>query len=155
MNWCVVKLMRPTAVLVSLIIAGTMAYHSASAEEDSNCDLVKIPKSAAATVDHGLFFFVFPRQVSHSYTGCQTMWDEGGAKWFVLTFKDGGLTNYVASDPRAPGSSVSCVYGKQALVPQLSKGECPTYDTVKRGMGPIPSWQEPPVPTSRDPRNTK
>jgi hypothetical protein len=155
MNRRVVKLMRPTAVLVSLIIAGTMTYHSASAEEDSSCDLVKIPKSAAATEGHGLFFFVFPRQVSPTYTGCQTMWDEHGGKWFELKFKNGGLTKYVASDPRTPGSGTSCAYNGKALVPQLSKGECPTYDTVKRGMGPIPSWQEPPVPTSRDPRNRK
>jgi hypothetical protein len=148
-----VKLIRLAAVLVAVIVMGTVTWQSASAEEGAGCDLVRIPRSAAATEMHGEFFFVFPRQVSPSYTGCQTMWDEHGATWFVLTFKNGRLIRYVDSDPRTPGSGVSCVYAGQALVQRLSKGDCSTYETVKRGLGPITPSLEPPVPKSRDPRD--
>jgi|SRR5471030_653932 len=51
------------------------------------------PSQAAITEDHGYFFFIYPRVIIHSFTGCQTMWDEKGNRLFVLTFESGSLTH--------------------------------------------------------------
>jgi len=121
----------------------------ASAQE--NCQLKIPPRQAASTGNHGLFYFVYPRVVNASYSGCQTMWDEKGTKVIVLTFEQGRVIKFEATDPSSPSVKYSCRYEHGKLASKQSK-DCPEYDSVKDDLGPLPQSDDPIVPSERDPR---
>jgi hypothetical protein len=100
-------------------------------------------------VDGG-YFFIFPRQVTGSYTGCQTMWDEHAATWLVLTFKDGDLTDLVATNPQASEPDMICHYRDHQLIVSGSSKQCDRFG--RNALGPVEQKDEPQLPPNRDPR---
>ena len=121
----------------------------ASARE--NCQLKMPPRQAAVEANHGFFFFVHPRSLNVTYSGCQTMWDEKGNQWFVLTFEQGSVIKYESNDPSGVSGKRSCRYEHGKLARNDSK-DCPDYDDVKNGFRTLPDSDDPTVPPERDPR---
>jgi hypothetical protein len=124
---------------------------SQSAVASDNCSLQQPPRDAAVNVNHGDFFFVYPRFVGVEYTGCQTMWDEKGNKVWIVTFDAGKPTAMTTSEPPKPVKTTKCVYRNGAL----SEGpidECVEYDLLLKGIPSISKKDEPSVPVKRDPR---
>lgn len=121
------------------------------ANSRENCQLTIPPRQAASTALHGYFFFVYPRAVDASYSGCQTMWDEKGTKVIVQTFEQGRVIRFEATDPSNPSVKYSCRYEHGKLASKQSK-DCPEYGRVKDDLGPLPESDDPIVPSERDPR---
>ena len=135
---------------VLLIIAVVWAAPCSQAASKDSCSLSIPPKESAATIIDGGYFFIFPRKVTGSYTGCQTMWDERGAKWLVLTFKDGDLTDLVATNPQASEPDMICHYRDHLLISGSSE-QCNKFG--RNALGPVEQRDEPKVPHDRDPRS--
>jgi hypothetical protein len=139
-------------ILMGALILFLVAWgFPALASTRENCQLKMPPRQAAAEGNHGFFFFVYPRSVNADYSGCQTMWDEKGIQWFVLTFEQGNLIKYEASDPSNASEKRTCRYENGKLARNDSKN-CPDYGDVKDGFRTLPSSHEPIVPPERDPR---
>ncbi|GHU12196.1 hypothetical protein FACS1894185_6470 [Betaproteobacteria bacterium] len=86
-----------------------------------NCNAHKPPLDAGVTINHGIYFFVFPAHtsISDGYTGCQTLLaDDGSLRW-VLYFMDGYLT---ASQYEGLDDKLSCDYSIQDASEAI--GEC-------------------------------
>lgn len=115
-----------------------------------NCALEKPPHTAAVTGNHGRYYFTFPRIVSPGYTGCQSMWDEKGVKFWVLTFQDGKLKKSEVNWP--PGSSQIhiCTYRNDELSDSSPK-DCPSYESSRMGFN-READVDLKVPPDRDPR---
>jgi len=123
-----------------------------STHAGENCDFPKPPKASAINLNHGELFFVYPRDVASSYSGCQTMWDEHGQIWFVLRFDNGRLEEYTGTIPAQSNVRVHCVYRDSAMVPAESGTDCPSFDRLKSGIPSIRQDLEPQIPPERDPR---
>ena len=121
----------------------------ASAQE--NCQLKMPPRQAAVEANHGFFFFVHPRSLNATYSGCQIMSDEKGNQGFVLTFEQGSLIKFESNDPSGVSGKRSCRYEHVKLARNGSRG-CPDYDDVKNGFRTLPNGDDPIVPPERDPR---
>ena len=133
-------------MLLSLFFASSVFASSLP-----NCDESFPPRAAAITADHGFFFYVFPRDINASYSGCQTMWDEKGNVWFVLTFQLGSLTQYTEKSSENGRQPLNCQYRKEGLIPN-SSNNCPEYGSIKNGFKTIDKHDEPLIPQGRDPR---
>lgn len=116
-----------------------------------NCELSKPPKEAGVNSNHGQFFFVYPRFFDSNYTGCQTMWDEHGKKWWVLHLERGLPKQLSINIPSTPATQTKCIYIKDGLV-NGSADDCPDYQALKKGIPTIPKELEPQIPRERDPR---
>jgi hypothetical protein len=124
---------------------------SALASAQENCQLKVPPLQAAATGNHGFFYFVYPRAVSAAYSGCQTMWDEKGNQVFVLTYEQGSVIKIESNDPSGASEKRSCRYERGKLAPNDSK-KCPDSGIAKDVFGELPELEDPIVPSERDPR---
>ena len=144
-------LIRKTLWLMILITA-SVAWRSPAGASQNGCDLNKPPKDSAATEDHGVYFFIYPRSLPASYTGCQTMWDEHDQKWFALVFDKGELTNLAVANPNKAEPLSNCSYLNRNLIAADSAPGCPPYGMIGHGLGPIKADEEPKVPPDRDPR---
>ena len=139
---------RGTFVLGLVLFAwGFPAFTSAQ----ENCQLKIPPRQAASTGNHGLFYFVYPRAVNASYSGCQTMWDEKMNQVIVLTFEQGSVIKFESNDPSDASRKYSFRYEQGKLARYESK-DCPDYGRVKDGLGPMPNSDDPIVPPESDPR---
>jgi len=121
----------------------------ASAQE--NCQLKVPPRQAAVEANHGFFFFVHPRSLNATYSGCQIMWDEKGTQVFVLTFEQGSVIKFESNDPSDASRKQSCRYEHGQLARNEPK-DCLDYGRIKDGIRTLPSSDEPIVPLERDPR---
>lgn len=137
-------------IFVLGLALGAWGFPALSSAQE-NCQLTIPPRQAASTANHGLFYFVYPRVVNASYSGCQTMWDEKGTKVIVLTFEQGRVIKFEATDPSSPSVKYSCRYEHGKLASKQPK-DCPEYDSVKDDLGPLPQSDDPIVPSERDPR---
>lgn len=115
-----------------------------------NCALKSPPRAAAVEMNHGFFFFIFPRKIPDSYVGCQTMWNQEGKTVLVLMFDVGKLTSYREFDGLTEKASLTCRYSRRVL--KTSSKECPAYADVKDGFKTVPEMDEPSVPIEIDPR---
>ena len=117
-----------------------------------SCAINKPPHDAAISGNHGSYFFVYPRHVSPSYSGCQIMWDELGRKVLVFRFREGKLLTYSSIDySEAPPTTKSCSYRNGSPTPGVTP-DCPPYDSIKDGLLNVDPADEPPVPKERDAR---
>lgn len=145
MKYITLKRLALISVLMFAACAGTSSF------ADSSCALALPPLDAAVSGNHGQYLFVFPRKVTASFSGCQTMWDEQGRKVFVMRFSDGTLNEYSYTDfARGPITTV-CKYEKERLSAS-SPAECSNYKDVKGGLLNVAPEDEPPVPRERDAR---
>ena len=136
--------------IVGVVLYGVLVSF-ALANTHETCKAKVPPRQAAVTENHGTFFFVYPGALGPTYSGCQTMWDEKGIPWFVLTFEKGKLVRYESMDSSKEGGKQICKY-KSGKVVKNSSEECPEYDDVKDGLLTIPEADSPVVPPERDPR---
>jgi hypothetical protein len=144
-------------LVINRVLGGTLVLflftwgfaELASAQE--NCQFKMPPRQAASTANHGLFYFIYPRAVSGSYSGCQTMWDEKGDQVIVLTFEQGSVVKFESNYPSGASGKHSCRYEHGKLARNESK-DCPDYGRVKDGFRSLPESDEPIVPPKRDPR---
>jgi hypothetical protein len=136
--------------ILLMIFAGCLSMPSLA---DNTCSPDGPPPDAAVSANHGSFFFVYPRAVSRSYSGCQTMWDELGRKIFVFRFTEGVLQEYSLMDYSGAGGSkpMVCKYAKKRLGADSPK-DCSPYEDAKSGLLNVAPEDEPPVPADRDPR---
>jgi len=133
----------------ALVLFAVVCGFPALASAQENCQFKMPPRQAASTANHGLFYFVYPRAIDAAYSGCQTMWDEKGVKVIVLTFEQGRVIKFEATDPSSPSVKYSCRYEHGKLASKQSK-DCPEY--VNDDLGPLPQRDDPIVPPERDPR---
>ena len=143
--------------IISRILRGTFVPFllawglPAFASAQENCQLPSPPRQAASNGNHGLFFFVYPRAVDGSYSGCQALWDEKGVQVIVLTFEQGSVIKFESTNPSNPSQKFSCKYELGHLAANEPKN-CPEYGRVKTGLGPYPESDDLIVPSERDPR---
>ena len=140
------RMLRGTFVLF-LLAWGVPAF--ASVQE--NCQLPSPPRLAASDGNHGLYFFVYPRAVNESYSGCQTLWDEKGVQVIVLTFEQGSVIKFESTNPSNALQKFSCRYEHGTLAANEPRN-CPEYGRVKTGLGQYPESDDLKVPPERDPR---
>src|SRR5262249_33729199 len=99
-SWKGKQMQEQLIPIISRILRGTFVPFllawglPAIASAQENCQLPSPPRQAASDGNHGLFFFVYPRAVDGSYSGCQTMWDEKGVQVIVLTFEQGSVIKF-------------------------------------------------------------
>jgi hypothetical protein len=127
---------------------------SAFASAPETCKLTAPPRQAISISNHGMFYFVYPRVLEPTFSGCQTIWDEKGRPWFVSTFKHGTLIRYESRDWSKHGRKELCKYMSGRLT-KNSPQKCPDYEDVKGGVHRhIPPEDEiiTVVPPERDPR---
>jgi hypothetical protein len=98
-----------------------------------------------------MFYFVYPRVLSSTFSGCQTMWDENGRPWMVFTFKHGKLIRFEGRDWSKQGRKHICKYTRGKLA-KNSSDKCRGYDDVKDGLRHTPEVDIQVVPPERDPR---
>lgn len=134
------------SVFVSILL---LCGCAASINAQESCDLKTPPRQAGVDKNHGSFFFIYPRTVSTSYSGCQIMWDEKGTKWFILTFEKGNLTTFDGDDPLDASQKKLCKYENGSLITH-QQNKCPEYNAVKNGILVLPADEEPIVPLDRD-----
>src|SRR5882757_4243871 len=121
---------RRFSAFLLMILIGWSSLPSFGA---NTCSLDGPPPDAAVSANHGNFFFVYPRTVARSYSGCQTMWDELGRKVFVFRFTEGVLREYSLTDYSDGSKPMVCKYAKQRLSADSSK-DCSPYEDVKSGL---------------------
>lgn len=95
-----------------------------------NCSLAAPPEGSGENGNHGIYFFVYPREVAPDYTGCQIMWADDGKKWMILYLERGNpriLQFDVPSDPK--GKKV-CNYENGNLL-NKKEDSCPEYEHDK------------------------
>ena len=105
---------------ISLIAVSPLAYAS-----DENCNLKAPPRASAISDVHGYLLFMHPRTIAASYTGCQTIWGEGGEVFMTVKYRKGvayALTRF-NSENRKP--VLECRYKDEAL--ETKSSECPSY----------------------------
>ncbi len=139
---------RRFSSILLMILSGCSSLPSFGAD---TCSLDGPPPDAAVSANHGSFFFVYPRTVARSYSGCQTMWDELGRKVFVFRFTEGVLHEYSLTEYSGGSKPMVCKYLEQRLSADSSK-DCSAYEDVKTGLLNVAPEDEPVVPESRDPR---
>jgi hypothetical protein len=137
---------------IRLASAIVCVFLSTPGRADSWCSLKSAPMDAAVSENHGMYSFVYPRTLTPSFAGWQTMWDELGRKVFVLTFTDGELRQYSFSDYSRGFKTHRCKYEGGKAMGNGGAEACPQYDSLKHGMLTAPADQEPSVPKERDPR---
>jgi hypothetical protein len=138
-------LLRWSFALAAMLVA-------ASAFAVDSCKLPRPPEESGIHKSDGLYYFVFPRVIAPSFTGCQTMWDEKGRKVFVLEFESGEPSRFRL--PNSPGASagLTCRYqGEKAAADNPE--HCPAFDEVKDGIRSVADGEVPPPPGDRDPRH--
>lgn len=79
---------------VCMTFASNFAYGATNSSMEipkhaMNCDLKVPPDGPGENFVHGTYLFIYPRQVSNSYTGCQIMWADDGARWMALYLEKG------------------------------------------------------------------
>jgi hypothetical protein len=135
--------------LVMIILLGCISWRNSVAAD--SCSLVKPPHDAAVSGNHGSYYFAYPRHITATFTGCQTLWDELGRKVYVYRFRNGELIRYSLTDYANDSSNIVCKYRNRSLTAD-SPPECSAYDSVKSGLLNVELADEPPVPKERDPR---
>ena len=143
--------MKPSRSLCILLLLLTLllSCRSTPGQAAESCALRGPPPDAGVTANHGSFFFVYPRAVGASYTGCQTMWDELGRRVFVFRFINGALKEYSLTDYYSGKvKSRVCKYKDERLA-GTSSTDCPAYEDVKRGLTVTPE-EEPPISKEKD-----
>jgi hypothetical protein len=135
--------------LVVMTLLGCFLWRNSRAAD--SCALEKPPHDAAVSGNHGSYYFVYPRHVTPTFTGCQTMWDEMGRKVYVYRFLNGELIRYSLTDYASSSAKIICKYRNRSLTAD-SPPECSAYDSVKGGLLNVELADEPPVPKERDPR---
>ena len=131
-------------IIVLLASAGS----ARSDQSEQNCALAAPPLEAAINTSQSLYFFVYPRTLGDTYTGCQTMWDEKSRKLWVAQFVEGRLVELVVNWPARPRR---CEYKDGTIVSGDAK-VCLSFETMLRdGIRSIPGTLDPTVPASRDP----
>jgi hypothetical protein len=138
-------------LLTSTLLLLVAACWGLPAFAQNACSFNVPPRDSAVSANDGRFYFVYPRKVTATYTGCQTMWDELGRKVFLFRFKQGTLTEYWLADYSSNAKRETCKYHRGAVSPSSSK-ECPAYEDVKHGLLTVAPQDEPPVPRERDAR---
>lgn len=142
---------RISRIVVSVVVLSACASEvKAPTAGDSSCGLEVPPKSAGVSTNHGMYFFVFPRQIPPSYTGCQIQWGEDARRQRVLRFDEGQLKELENLTTLGVPATV-CKYLGGALLNQASD-ECPSYEAAKNGVLTFLPDQEPQIPSGRDPR---
>lgn len=140
-------------MLLTFAVLGGWALgtaHAASSAE--NCKLQQPPMDSGVNTNDGVFFYVYPRGLPSGYTGCQTMWDENGRKWWVIRFQDGLPKQMDVDVPSAPPTRTRCVYEGGRIV-QGEAEACLDFKTLTiDGIRSIPKELEPSVPPGRDAR---
>ena len=123
----------------------------ASASPKMTCVPGTPPKSSGVTETDGQFFFVFPRGIVASFSGCQTMWNEKGEIIFMLKFQKGLLVQYSRDFSISRAPSLVCKYRNKNLW-QSTQSDCPEYSSIENGFQTIDKPHEPVIPQARDPR---
>jgi len=118
-------------------------------QAEEACALQRPPLAAAVNAVHGSYVFIFPRQLDVAYTGCQSMWDQRGARVFTIRFENGSPTAF-EEHGRSGTATLTCNYSSSAVQPS----ECPSFDDVRGGFRTIPAEHEPQVPRGVDPRGS-
>lgn len=93
--------------------------------------------------------FFFPSELSATYTGCQTLWDENGQLLIKFTFRRGELVTYQYRDEQ--GQRGICIYRRKAL----STGNAEVYPDYADAVSGFRGVDDPAgtfVPRDRDPR---
>jgi hypothetical protein len=134
-----------------IVLLVTAAGSARSDQAEQNCALAAPPLEAAINTNHALYFFIYPRTLGATYTGCQTMWDEKSRKLWVARFVDGRPVEFVIN---WPARQRRCEYKDGAIVSGDAK-VCLSFETLLRdGIRSIPKTLEPAVPANRDPRRS-
>lgn len=143
----VIAVRRLIAVIALVVLGGCISIQGS----DQNCSLERPPKESGVNVVHGIYLFVFPRQIDNGYSGCQIAWSETGDKWYVLHLKDGSPVRLEINIPNARAERATCEYRNAALTAGDSS-LCPDFKALieRRGLPVIPSRFEPVVPLERD-----
>ena len=137
---------------IAIAVLFSVFASSAFAHMPKTCELTAPPRQAISTGEnHGMFYFVYPRVLGPTFTGCQTIWDEKGRPWFILTFKHGKLIRSESRDWSKQGHKEICKYIRGRIA-KNSPEECMDYDRVKDGHRHIPEVDIQVVPPERDPR---
>jgi hypothetical protein len=114
------------------------------------CALTTPPRAAGVNASHGNYFFVFPRNLSARYTGCQTMWNEMGERVLVIRFQRGSLLTYEEHARPANGATLTCDFRRGAI----RAIDCPAYEDLRDGFRTISAEQELQARPSNDPRKS-
>ena len=129
------KLVHAMLYVVALLAASIPSHSIACADvaipvSAPNCNLVAPPDGSGENGNHGIYFFIYPRQVAPNYTGCQTMWADDGTKWMIL-YVEGGHPRILQFDiPSDPKGKKLCVYEKAKLL-NKKEDSCPNYEIDK------------------------
>ena len=132
-----------------------MALSSLVHAGDKNCDLSAPPKSAAINSVHGYFIFMFPRNIASNYTGCRTIWGEGGEVFMTMKYENGLPYTLTQFNPEDRKPVLECRYKNKAL--ETVRNGCPSYarmveDAAKEWPPEGESQLLPLLRPERDPR---
>ena len=136
-------------LMLFVLLLGADAFASAG----KNCGFKIPPHEAVADVSHGYFLYIFPKSISASYGGCQTVWDEDGVKRIVLVFVAGEIVEFKTIDtlPDKQTKVQICKYENGALVTPSS--DCPAAGRMENGFLTVSdSGELPTPPPEKDPR---
>ena len=147
-NYC---RLLPPAVVIALAIGCAAQTSQQNLEQGKACGLTAPPKESAVSTNHGFYYFVFPRTLPMSYTGCQIMWGEDGRRVFLLRFTNGEMERFESYPLDVNETLRTCKYGGGKLTSEAST-DCPPYEAFKNGIRTFSSTSEPRVPAQRDPR---
>ncbi len=115
------------------------------------CELNLPTKKAGINANHGYFYFIEPRIVPPTYTGCQIMWDEKGKKKYVLNFSKGQLKQFEEYEQSSRAIKVTCVFTGGRATRRNSKN-CPSDQDLKNGFFVLSDELILEVPEEKDPR---
>jgi len=132
------------------VFVSVMVFPLCAIAAGVNCDLRRPPPDAAVNVNHGQFLFIYPRSIAEGYTGCQTMWDERGRKYWVVEFESGKPRAMTINEAK-PAKAIKCSYRGEELT-EGPRDACVDFKPLAKGIPSIPKKDEPRVPKGRDPR---
>jgi len=110
------------------------------------------PKESYYDTNHGRFIFIYPKVIPDSYSGCQTYWDERGARIIVYHFKDGKPTYMKGYNG---GQLVfSCKIKDEEGIQNENGFACPSLESVSFSLQLLRNAKQEDymVPPERDPR---
>lgn len=139
------KLSKSRFLFVLTFFLLSCSEHPRSSND--SCRLPSPPKSAGVNSNHGMFFYIFPRNIDPKFTGCQTLWDEKGNKHWIAHYENG--IPYQLTISPSSNDKETCLYKDETLF-FGDKESCLEYSGLVNGFPIIPKAHEPDIPKNRD-----